>query len=185
VNDRIGTLQASRISGQGLAIEDQKHIADGQSQTIAQQKDQISHLTDELQSMTKRAAELEVKAQDAERGVADTYDFNGVRRLRTAGRMGSIGGEETVVFQKIQKLLQDGAWSALKDACEAQIVKTPTWLTPYLFGGIADANLGDFAKAIDRLHFVVTKAGNDPAYAEASNVLAQVKAAQAGSPKPK
>jgi uncharacterized coiled-coil protein SlyX len=63
VNDRIGTLQASRIAGQGLAIEDQKHIADGQSQTIAQQKDQISHLTDELQSMTKRAAELEVKCQ--------------------------------------------------------------------------------------------------------------------------
>jgi uncharacterized coiled-coil protein SlyX len=73
---------ASRISGQGLAIEDQKHIADGQSQTIAQQKDQISHLRDELQSMTKRAAELEVKAQDSERGVADTYDFNGVHRRR-------------------------------------------------------------------------------------------------------
>jgi hypothetical protein len=192
VNDRIVTLQANQIADQGLAIEDQKHTATGQSQTITQQKDQIGHLTAELQSVTERAAELTVKAEDAERGISDIYEFNGARRQRNGGRMGLILGEELAVFQTIQKLNNEHAWRELRDVCEAQIKKTPNWLTPHLYSGVANANLGDLAQAEERLQFVVGNAGSDPSYADASRLLAQIKAAAlergqnsiSGSPKP-
>jgi hypothetical protein len=167
VNDRITALQNIQTT---KTITDQQTIT---TEAIEEQK----RLAAELKSVNEKAAELAAKAQDAERGVSDTYDFNGARRQRAGGQMGLIVGEETAVFVTIQKLYANGAWSELRDACEAQIKKTPTWLTPYLFAGDANVKLGDLAKAEERLQFVATKAGTDPAYADAARILAQVRAA--------
>jgi hypothetical protein len=154
VSDRLGTLQ---------------------SHTISEQKEQISHLNGDLQTVGKQAAALAVRAQNAERGVSDTFDFNGAHRRNMGGGQVQIEyGEEFSVFQKIMKLQADKDWVNLKEVCEAQINAKPNWLTPYLFSGIAFANLGSFAEAKERLNFVVEKAGSDPHYADAARILAEI-----------
>jgi len=45
------------------------------------------------------------------------------------------------------------------------------WLTPYLFSGIAHANLGEIKQAMERLQFVIARAGDDPNYRDASRIL--------------
>jgi hypothetical protein len=167
VNDRIVTLQALQTN---RAIADQKTLT---ANALEEQR----RLTAELRSVSERAAELTVKAQDAERGISDTYDFNGAHRQRSGGRNAMTIGEEFSVFQTIQKLYNNQAWSDLRDLCEAQITKTPTWLTPHLYSGVANLRLGDLAKGEERLQFVVAHAGSDPAYADASRILEQIKAA--------
>jgi hypothetical protein len=130
----------------------------------------------ETERLKRQAEDLALKATNAERGVTDIYDYNGARRQTTAGRTSVIVGDETGTFQKIIELQKAGDWHALHDVAEAQIGKTPRWLTPYLFSGVAYANLGDLAKAEERLSFVVANAGSDPNYAEAANLLARIRA---------
>ena len=176
VSDRIGALQAAQMQNQGTAITAQKDVVDSQLQTISQQNQQITALTGELKSVRERAAELEVRAQNSERGISDTYDFNGVHRQNMgAGRVEATVGPETNEFQQMVKLQNDKNWIGLRDLCEDQIKRTPDWLTPYLASGVAYANLLDFPRAKERLEFVVTKAGNDTHYSDASRILAEIK----------
>lgn len=103
-----------------------------------------------------------------------TYDFNGARRTSEPGKMNLDVGEETIVFQKFVQLQTARDWKGLRDTCEEQIKKAPQWLTPYLFAGVAYANLGDKAKAIERLMYVKTKAGENPDYADAERLLGKL-----------
>jgi hypothetical protein len=172
VNDRIGTLQATQILNQGTSITDQ-------SQTIALQNQQITHLNEDLKSVREKAAELTTRTQNTERGISDVYEFNGNRRQGLGpGHTAVSVGPETNVFRKIMELQGNKDWIELLTVCEAQIKSTPNWLTPYLFSGIANANLGNFVDAEERLEFVVTKAGNDPNYSVAPGILARIKAAR-------
>jgi hypothetical protein len=158
VNDRIGAIQAEQISQQAKQIGEQDQI---------------------VKSLKVQAEELTLRSQNAERGISDTYDFNGGHRQTSGARRSLTIGAETSVFQTMIALSSSKDWQGLEDVCERQIQATPTWLTPYYFSGIASANLGDFAKAKERLQFVVSKAGNDPDYADATRVLADLKAASA------
>ena len=175
VTDRIGALQAAQILDQGDAIREQKQLIESQSQIVSQQDAQITHLNGDLRSVREQATELAMRAQNSERGVSDFYEFNGAHRQTSGGSTKVTVGREMDVFQKIVKLQSDKDWNELKVLCEDQIAKTPTWLTPYLFSGIANANLGTVAEAKERLEFVVTKAGNDSSYSDASRILAQIK----------
>lgn len=178
VNDRIGALQAALIINQGQEIRDQKNIVESQSKTVSQQSGKITNLSDDLQSVRSQAAELAIRAQNAERGISDTYDFNGGHRQNMGGgRVVLAVGPEAGVFQKIFRLQSDKDWNELKEVCDDQIKATPTWLTPYLFSGIANANLGNLAVAKERLQFVVAKAGSDPNYSDAARILAQIETA--------
>jgi hypothetical protein len=176
VNDRIGALQGTQIRDQGTEIKSQGLTVKSQSQTISKQNEQISQLTNDLNSVNARATELAAKAQNAERGISDTYDFNGGHRQNMGGgRLGITVGAEVGIFQKIMELYKAKDWETLKDTCEAQIKTTPTWLTPYLFSGIAYVNLGQLAKAKERLEFVSEKAGDDPQYSDAARILGEIK----------
>jgi hypothetical protein len=105
---------------------------------------------------------------------APTYDFNGARRTIQSG-IASVGvGEEWTVFQKLVQLEKTKDWKELHDTCEDQIKKTPEWLTPYLFSGVAYVNLGERAKGIERLEYVKKKAGGNPDYAAADRLLNQL-----------
>jgi hypothetical protein len=178
VNDQIGALQSSKIEKQGEEINSQKSVVLFQSKIIDEQNYKVIILSNNLKEMQKRADELTLRAQNAERGISDTYDFNGAHRKNMGGgRIDLAVGEETAVFQNMIKLQEEKKWAALREICETQISKTPNWLTPYLFSGIAYANLGDFSKAEIRLQFVVEKAGNDPHYTDASRLLQQVRSA--------
>jgi hypothetical protein len=103
-----------------------------------------------------------------------TFDFNGGRRTQEPGKMEVVAGEEYSTFQTIVGLEKNKDWSALLNICEEQIKKTPEWLTPYLFSGVAHINLGERAKGIERLSYVREHAGGNTAYAAADRILKQL-----------
>jgi hypothetical protein len=108
------------------------------------------------------------------RGIYSGYDFNGVKRDERPGATTAVAGEELGVFENMVRLKRDGQWNELLTTAEDQIEKTPRWLTPYLFSGIANANLGFRSAAIHRLKFVQQEAAGDPDYAEAGHILHQI-----------
>jgi hypothetical protein len=102
-----------------------------------------------------------------------TYDFNGVKHVQQGHNFRAITGDEFELFQRLQELERQRNWSAVRDLCEAQIEKTPEWLTPYLCAGVAHANLSQKQDAIKRLEYVERVAAGNPLYSAATRILQQ------------
>jgi hypothetical protein len=178
VTDRIGTLQGIQLADQASLLSDQNHTIGEQANKINQQGNYIVKLNTDLSVLQLKADQLSRKAIDAERGVSVSYDFNGAYREKLGnGRTQAGAGPEMKVFQTIIELQNAKKWTELRELCEKQIESTPKWLTPYMFSGLAFANLGQLPMAVQRLQFVVEHAGSDPAYSEADKLLVQVKSA--------
>lgn len=104
-------------------------------------------------------------------GIYSGYDFNGAKRERRPGVDSVTAGPEIVVFQQMIKLHHDHNWGELLKVAEDEIKTSPEWLTPYLFSGIANANLGNRDAAIQRLTYVRDEAAGNPDYADADRIL--------------
>src|SRR5260370_36935446 len=91
--------------------------------------------------------------KQARHGIYSGYDFDGVKRDQRPGKSKAIAGSETVVFQRLKDLRKQQRWKELMELSEGQILKTPDWLTPYLFSGIANLNLGNKDAGIERLKY--------------------------------
>jgi hypothetical protein len=104
-----------------------------------------------------------------------TYDFDGVKHVQQEHRFRAISGDECEIFQRLQELERQHDWAAVQDLCEAQIQKTPEWLTPYLCAGVAHANLGRRKEAISRLEHVEKLADGNPLYSAAARILSQLR----------
>lgn len=135
----------------------------------------INQYQHDLKLKDGRIKELEVGAKKAKRNVTSMYDFNGAKRETSGGRVNLSVGEELEVFQRIVELEKNKNFGKLIEQCEEQIKKTPEWLTPYLFLGVAYANTGDTTKAISNLEHVVNNAPGDPSYAQAEDRLKQIR----------
>jgi hypothetical protein len=119
-------------------------------------------------------AKLEEIGKDVKkpsRGIYSQYEFNGLKHEQSSGECTTIVGEEVGVFQNMTSLFREQRWKELLSLSEDQIKKTPAWLTPYLFSGVANANLGNKSAAIERLKFVQEEAAGDPNYSEAEVIL--------------
>lgn len=171
-------LQArvNKAKDQANRIKDQKidTLVSGNNELLAKNSELLSTVTQYQQDLfTKdaRIKELEVKAKKASRGITSMYSFNGQRRTTAGGNIKVEAGVEAGIFQRMAELEKNRAYSELIALCEEQIKKTPTWLTPYLYLGVAYANTGNRERAILNLEHVVTEAAGDPAYAEAATLL--------------
>jgi hypothetical protein len=111
-----------------------------------------------------------------------TYDFNGVKHVQQGHNFRAVTGDEFEIFQQLQELERQQNWTAVRDLCEAQIEKTPEWLTLYLCAGVAHANLGDGKEAIRRLEYVEKLAAGNPLYSAATRILSQLRQDAADSP---
>lgn len=109
-----------------------------------------------------------------------TYEFNGFKHVSrpAAGEFTAESGESEA-FRKIMSLNEARNWKALAELCETEIRTTPEWLTPYLFAGVAYANLGDLEKATERLEHFNKHANGVPdyagSYAESTRLLEQLR----------
>jgi hypothetical protein len=112
--------------------------------------------------------------KQARHGIYSGYDFNGGKRDQRPGDVQLIVGAETSVFQQFLDLQQNQRWRELLDLAEGQIIKTPDWLTPYLFSGIANLNLGNRDAGIKRLKYVRSEGEGNPDYADAARILSQL-----------
>jgi tetratricopeptide (TPR) repeat protein len=157
--------------------EQNKELIDGKNELIKQNKDlseKIGRYQQDLQEKEEKIKELDKKAKMAARGVTSIYIFNGAKKETFGGNINTVAGEEFGVFQEMVALEQSKEYPALVKLCEQQITKTPSWLTPYLYLGIAQANTGLKDEAIKNIRYVVNNAPGDPEYAEAGKILKQL-----------
>ena len=84
-------------------------------------------------------------------------------------------GSEIEVFKKIQELEEKKQYGELVTICEKQIKETPEWLTPYLYLGVALANLGYKDRAIDIFEYVKENSFGDPKYSQVNEFLEKLK----------
>ena len=123
----------------------------------------------------KSLEELRIEAKKAARGVTSIYGFGGEKRETVGGNISVTVGEENSVFQQMTKLQKEGKWHELMSLCNSQITKTPEWLTPYLYLGVAEANLGMKNEAISNFEYVIKNAPGDPNYQEANELIRKLK----------
>jgi hypothetical protein len=110
-----------------------------------------------------------------------TYDFNGVKHVQQGHNFRAITGDEFAIFQELQELERQRNWVEVRTLCEAQIEKTPEWLTPYLCAGVAYANLGQEKEAIRRLEYVEKAAAGNLSYSAATRILGELRREAANS----
>lgn len=128
----------------------------------------------DLREKEKQIEALENKAKMAARGITSIYAFNGARRQTHGGNINVQLGPELDAFKQMTILQQSKDHPGLIALCEKQITKTPDWLTPYLYMGVAQANIGLKEEAIENLRHVVEIAGEDPEYKQAEELLARL-----------
>jgi len=95
-----------------------------------------------------------------------TYFYNGEQRISRPGQI--IGGDPSVAthktFEKMQAAQSANDWQSLNAICDDAIKESPKWLTPYLFKGLAIANLGKPSEAVPLLEDVRKKADGNMDY---------------------
>ncbi len=176
----ISTVGTSILQSRADKTKDQKidALVIGNKELLATNSELLTKIEgyqQDLVAKDQKIKELEVQAKKSARGITSTYDYNGARRETSAGRTGVTAGEEIGVFQGMLELEKNKSYSELIVLCEGQIKKTPTWLTPYLFLGVAYANQGNKDKAIANLEHVLNEAPGDPNYAQARTILDQIR----------
>jgi tetratricopeptide (TPR) repeat protein len=166
----------SEIDNLGIKVSE---LIDGKDTLLQQNqelKSEIGRYQTDLNEKEKTIQELEKQAKKAMRGISSTYDFNGAKRITTRpGHISLEVGPEVEIFKKINELEKQRNYPELKNICEQQIIKTPEWFTPYLYLGLAYANMDNKEKAIEMFEYVLSNAPDDPAYAQAKEFLKKLK----------
>ena len=156
-----------------------KELLDGKNTLIQQNKDlnkKIEGYQNNLKEKGKKILELEEKAKKAEKGITSTYDFNGAKRVTTRpGHVSLSLGPEVEVFKEMQRLETQRNFSQLVIICEKQINETPEWLTPYMYLGVAHANLENRNKAKKLFEFVQENSFGDKAYSPVDDFLEKLR----------
>lgn len=106
-----------------------------------------------------------------------TYDFNGAKRTTSKGGSKVVVevGEEVGEYGLMAELHDKKDWKTLAEVSEARIKKTPEWLTPYVFAGVALENMGKREEAIKQLEYVFKKSGGQGEYKDAARILRELR----------
>lgn len=176
INNKKSTaeLQNTITSNKGEIDE----LVQGKNQLLSQNEELLGKVSEYQKDLKKKEEiieQLEVESKKAARGIVSMYEFNGAKRESVGGSTTLVIGEEYVVFQNMVKLAKSGESKQLSNLCEQQIKKTPEWLTPYFYLGLASADMGDKEKAITNLEHVISNAPGDPDYAQAIEILQKIK----------
>ncbi len=149
------------------------------AKAVEELKSKVAVQQQELATAERTIRDLEVKTEKAGRGIVETFDYNGARRVSPRpGHINLVQGPEVEAYKRMVELQGAKEWPALRALAERQIRSTPEWLTPYLFLGVAHANLGNRSEALRAFQHVVTKAHGDPAYSEAEQLIKRLQAAK-------
>jgi len=152
-----------------------RELIDGKNDLLTLNKElnkKVEKYQEDLNEKDILIKKLEVKSIKSERGITLSYDFNGAKRETTQpGHINLNFGPEVEIFNQIVQLEKQKNYSEIIKICETQIKKTPEWLTPYLYLGVAYANTGNTSRAIELFSHVNKIAPNDPAYKQAREFL--------------
>ena len=165
----VSTISTSILSSKLDRIKDKRidTLVEGNEELLKK----VDIYQTDLNNKQKIIEELQRAAKKAERGISSTYDYRGIRRDIRPGVITGTVGEEPDVFRRMQELEKGKRWQDIINLCNEQIEKTPKWYTPYLFRGVAYANIGELEKAIKDVEYVVENTPGDPDYAHAIGIL--------------
>ncbi|MBC8461012.1 MAG: hypothetical protein H8D67_23745 [Deltaproteobacteria bacterium] len=176
INSKKSTAELqTTITSKNSEIDE---LVQGKNQLLSQNEELLGKVSEYQKDLKKKEIiieQLEVKAKKAARGIVSMYEFNGAKRESVGGSTTLTVGEEHGVFQNMAKLAKSGELKQLSNLCEQQIQKTPEWLTPYFYLGLASADMGDKEKAIANLEHVISNSPGDPNYAQAIEILQKIK----------
>lgn len=169
----VSTVSSSILSSKLDGIKDQRidTLVKGNNELLKK----IDIYQEDLENKQKTIEELQIETKKSARGITTTYDYKGVKRDNRPGVIKAVVGEETNVFEKMLDLREKQQWPDLIELSTEQISKTPEWYTPYLFRGIARANIGELNEALKDVSFVVENTPGDPEYTQAIDILKRIK----------
>ena len=159
-------------------LKGNKRLEDGSNDLLTR----IGAYQADLQVKQQEIEALKKDSARAKRGVISQWDFNGARREESAGRTSVSVGDETIVFGQFLDLERLHKFQELLALAESQLSKTPDWLTPRLYRGVALANLGRLDEAKRDLQTVLETAAGDSAYSAAAEILRQIEARSRSRP---
>jgi tetratricopeptide (TPR) repeat protein len=131
----------------------------------------IQYYQNDLETKQHEIERLKTEAIKSRKGVISSWDYNGIKRDGTAGKMVATAGAECAVFQQLMSLMQEKDYPEIIRLTSEQIGKTPDWLTPYELRGFAYANTGKIPEAIGDFQHVIENAAGDPAYFRSAECL--------------
>jgi hypothetical protein len=170
----VSTFGLEYVNHQLDKVNDGKidELVSGKNELLESVKD-YKHQLEEKQ---KQIDELNGKAANASRGITKFRAFDGsYREAKTGFSKTVIGGSfEEEVFPSLNKLSEDKNWALLEVACTEVISKSPEWMTPYYFRGLARANLSKLDLAKSDLDMVFANVGDTPEYVQARKWLAGI-----------
>ena len=103
--------------------------------------------------------------------VRPEYDFYGIRLQNGRREQKHDVGREWLAYGRMEKAALARSWDELAVLCEEEMKRTPEWLTPYYFAGIAYANKGETERARVLLDHVRKLGQSDPLYSDAGKLL--------------
>lgn len=165
------TCQNARLQTQIDELVEGKNLLLSQNQQLLRK---IEEYQLDLAEKDEQITELEEQAKMAARNITSFFDFKGVRRETAGGKINITYGEEYQIYLQMVELEESRNYTALIELCKHQIEATPDWLTPYLYCGVAYANLGNGDEAIAYLRHITESAPGDPEYAIAEELLGQL-----------
>jgi hypothetical protein len=122
----------------------------------------------------KKIASLEREALKSKQNKISTFLFSGQRVEGYGSSLKTIRGSEVKVYERLIRLEQERNFGEIIDLATSQIEKTPKWLTPYLFRGIAYYNTQEIDKAVADLKYVKQRSAGHSDYAKAQQILKQI-----------
>ena len=139
------------------------------NENLTEQNKQLAEKIDDYQQ------KINILSQQAKRGFVDVYNFPGQRIQSSPGKVHiNSATEEMGIFKQIVTLYESNKFQELRELASSQIEKTPHWLTPYFFIGLTYLNEGKVENAKVSLQYVVDRAGDDPEYVQAKELLEKI-----------
>lgn len=164
----IDTFNARQLADQ---IND---LVSGKNQLLWENKillQKVDRYQLDLRDKEQQIKKLQQDATEIKSGITEMYEYNGLKRSTTKPGHLVIDPTGREVFRTMARLLDQNNWQALLSLCNKEMTNRPEWLTPYLFAGVAQANLGNKQEAMRLLEYVDSEAKEDPKYSEARRIL--------------
>jgi hypothetical protein len=148
-----GNVGQITINCSGMSKEQAQKMVEIMNKILANQLDptQVMSKLDEI-----------LHAVDPNRSVT-TYDFQGMRRMTSPGKMLS-DDSASENFQQFGTKAKAQDWAGLSALAEQQKLERPEWFTPYYAAGMAYINLCQKQKALDNLEYFVKRAEGVPTF---------------------
>lgn len=139
--------------------------------------EEIQSYKKQIEERNQRIKILEENVQLAKKGAVVSYDLIGNRRESSGpGMINFIDNTpENAAYRELSLLQDNRNFAEIIKLCNQWIKRNPNWHTPFVFRGVAYANLGKKDLAIMDWEYAIKFNDNDPEYDKIKELLRKIK----------